>query len=99
MSDTNTLLVPAHAQRLSGLSERSNGDGRSRATVTHAMATGDIRLGRIRRSERQFLCRAWNPWGISEDKAGTPMTCRECAKILKRNGLDVSATQNGAKQC
>ena len=89
LSDAKALLVPVHARRPGGLSERSNGDGCKHATVAHAMATGDIRLGRIRHSKWQFLCRIWNPWEVSEDKAGTPVTCPRCVEILKRNGLEM----------
>ena len=89
MKDVTVNLVPAHARRLSGPDERSNGDGQSWATIVHVMATDDVRIGRIRRSKYQFLCRIWHPWDISEHKAGTPITCPKCAEILKRSRLEM----------
>jgi hypothetical protein len=41
------MFVPAEAQRLSGLTEHSDGTGRTRATVTHARCLMDVKIGPI----------------------------------------------------
>lgn len=82
---------------LSGLTERSLGDGRNRATVEHIYLFEPIVRGRLRRNAGDFLCstRGQNgkQWSGRQqerffDGDGTPyqpkVTCSKCIEIARR---------------
>ena len=87
---------------VSGLSERSWGDGRSRSTVEHVLLLEDFQAGRLKRSRGSFLCNAtagkFNTYldfgdaGVrftdGDGQAYRPaVTCKACLKVLERLGL------------
>lgn len=82
---------------LSGLSETSWGDGRSKATVEHVYLLEDLEVGRLKRRAGDFLCttasgtngKRWSSTvaqGLDGD--GTPfqpkVTCKACLAHAKR---------------
>lgn len=83
---------------LSGLSEKSWGDGRSRATVEHIYLLESLQAGRLTRKEGDFLCtsasgtngRRWSSKIVERchDGEGTPyrpkVTCRACLAHAER---------------
>lgn len=83
---------------LSGLSERSNGDGRSKATVEHIYLLDDLVEGRLRRRSGDFLFTAvagghgkrWSDSVVerAHDGADTPyqpkVTCKACLRLADR---------------
>jgi hypothetical protein len=91
--------VPGVKDVLSGLSANSWGDGRSRATVEHVFLLEDLHVGRLKRSEHDFLCGNSNArWGagwrepIEEFQDGDgnlyqpKVTCKTCLAIAERLG-------------
>jgi len=82
---------------LSGLSSRSNGDGRNRATVEHILLQEDLKVGRLHRKAGDFLCTqpsgnngkqyATQPAEHRHDGEGQPfrpkVTCRKCLALAK----------------
>ncbi len=94
---------------LSGLSENSWGDGRSKATVEHIYLLEDFEAGRIKRRKGDFLCTSANGsngkrWSTTVERAhdgsGAPyqpkVTCKACLKLAERWLVDVT-TDNGQK--
>ena len=81
---------------LSGLSERSNGTGTYKNTVTHVLLKENLREGRLRREKGDFLCgqkskaQYWfdKDEDIAIDPNGNPynrkITCKQCLKIMER---------------
>lgn len=83
---------------LSGLSERSNGDGYNRATVEHIVLEQDLVVGRLKRSKGDFLCtsasrdngKSWSgatSSAISDGQGGTyapKVSCKACLKLAQR---------------
>ena len=84
---------------LSGLSERSNGNGCFKNTVQHIELLADLKAGRLQRSKNDFLCttksgsngHSWSDgnFGITyKDGDGntyTPRpTCRQCLKLIEK---------------
>lgn len=71
---------------LSGLSESSNGDGRNKKTVMHIRLLENFKMGRLKRSESDFLCgRNGKNWsGQADEKHDERVTCKECLKIADR---------------
>lgn len=83
---------------LSGLSETSCGDGRSKATVEHIYLLEPLEAGRLKRKEGDFLCTAANGtngkrWSSKivercHDGEGTPyqpkVTCKACLATAER---------------
>ncbi len=83
---------------LSGLSERSWGDGRSKATVEHIYLLEPLLDGRLTRLAGDFLCTAaagtngkrWSTKVVERchDGEGTPyqpkVTCKACLALAKR---------------
>lgn len=82
---------------LSGLSERSWGDGRSRSTVDHILLTEGFEQGKLRRSAGDFLCSSsalgnGKRWLGAESQATDGegnrymprVTCRVCLKLAER---------------
>ncbi len=76
---------------LSGLSERSSGNGCNKATVRHIVLLEDFTDGKLKRNSGQFLCS--QPTGIVkhfDDREGAlvepqeRITCRECLRKIKR---------------
>jgi hypothetical protein len=75
---------PATAVRVSGLSARSWGDGRSRASVVHLQLVTAWSHGRIQRSEGSWLCHQRVPWDRSPQAITTAITCPACLRQLAR---------------
>lgn len=83
---------------LSGLSENSWGDGRSKATVEHIYLLEPLEAGRLARKEGDFLCTAasgtngkrWSSKLVERchDGEGTPyqpkVTCKACLALAQR---------------
>lgn len=76
--------------RLSGLSARSQGDGRSRVTVEHLRVLDPFTAGRLSRQAGDFLCtaargsngRQWvEPPTVSDPPA---VTCPQCLALMAR---------------
>lgn len=81
---------------LSGLSEKSWGDGRNRATVQHILLLDDYQAGRLKRRAYDFLCTSASGsngknWTDNKreswvDLEGVeyvaPITCKACLKIV-----------------
>jgi hypothetical protein len=71
---------------VSGLSERSNGDGMNRATVTHLVTLDDISKGRLHRKADDLLCGKNDGWWVTIDEkpglCGDP--CKGCVKNLEK---------------
>lgn len=91
-NDTLRLPVKWHPDIkdvLSGLTEHSNGDGRSRATVVHIRLSEDLKEGRLRRSAGDMLCtsssqnngRHW--YGHSYEERGR-ISCARCLALAKK---------------
>lgn len=74
---------------LSGLSEKSDGSGRNRATVLHIRLREDLQDGRLRRSAGDMLCtsgsknngRQW--YGHAYEESGR-VTCARCLALAKK---------------
>jgi hypothetical protein len=74
---------------LSGLSEKSDGSGRNRATVLHIRLREDLTDGRLRRSAGDMLCtsgsknngRQW--YGHPYEESGR-VTCARCLALAKK---------------
>lgn len=83
---------------LSGLSERSQGQGRNKATVHHVFLLEPLSAGRIARKAHDFLCtaagdtngKAWSGRTLEThcDGDGEPyqpkVTCKACLKLARR---------------
>lgn len=82
---------------LSGLSERSWGDGRSKATVEHIYLLEDLQAARLKRRKGDFLCTAASGtngkrWSAVVDRAHDgggnayppKVTCQACLRIAQR---------------
>lgn len=79
---------------LSGLSERSNGDGRSKATVIHVLLEEALTAGRLVRPSGAFLCssagtkqaRNWTGQRFEDaaDTGSVRVTCKKCLEIASR---------------
>lgn len=83
---------------LSGLSEKSMGDGRGKRTVQHIRVLEDLDSGRITRKSGDMLCtteagsngKQWssNPEAIAYDGDGRAyqprITCKQCLRIASR---------------
>jgi hypothetical protein len=83
---------------LSGLSESSWGDGRSKATVQHILVAENIDEGRLKRKARDLLCtpprgsngKRWSAqsdetyWVDGDGKRFAPaVTCKQCLKVAE----------------
>ena len=88
---------------LSGLSERSSGDGCYKNTVAHLELLADLNAGRLKRNKNDLLCtsksgsngHSWSGgnFGITyKDGDGAEYmpqpTCKQCLKLLKRFGQE-----------
>lgn len=84
-------------ERLSGLSESSNGDGWGRNTVCHVFTHEAVAFGRLKRSPHQFLCSPVRAQGganwsdslgrdtyTNDDGVRPVPTCKQCLAILAR---------------
>ena len=82
---------------LSGLSEKSDGTGMMKSTVEHVFLLGDLNVGRLKRSEGDFLCgnskskwgaRYSDPRSLAVDGDGSTyapkVTCKACLAIIER---------------
>jgi len=83
---------------LSGLSERSWGDGRNRATVNHVYLLEPLNSSRLKRNAGDFLCTAsgdtngkdWSGKMLETRSDGNgesyqpKVTCKACLKLAKR---------------
>lgn len=89
-----TLFAPpfawrlGHRQVLSGLRERSYGDGRNRASVEHIMFSEDFSSGRLSRKAGDLLCTSapasfGNVFNSPGDDCGKP-TCKSCLEMAAR---------------
>lgn len=81
---------------LSGLSERSAGNGCSKATVRHIVLLEDLTDRKLRRKSGQFLCS--QPTGIVKhfddresalDEIQERITCRECLRKLEKHKSNI----------
>lgn len=79
-------IVPGRALVLSGLSAQSWGDGRTRRSVIHAVATAPLQCGRLTRQPGQLLCTTRRYWDIAElpELPRTAITCRRCRALVTR---------------
>lgn len=87
-----------HKSVLSGLSERSLGNGRNKASVEHILLKEDLNAGRLQRKAGSFLCTTAS--GSNGQRYGTPessliydehgpayppkITCTSCLKAAAR---------------
>lgn len=96
---------------LSGLSERSNGDGRSKSTVNHIYLKEDFEFGRIKRKSTDLLCTSpsgtnGKRWAQQSEEAACfdgdgnrytpPVTCKQCLKIVE-NVMSQTASKEAAQ--
>lgn len=90
----NSLALPVKWQSgikdvLSGLSEKSMGDGRNRATVNHILLLEDLHVGRLHRVAGDFLCTS-NAQSNGKNWSGQPgepsgrITCARCLELAKK---------------
>lgn len=80
---------PQHKPVLSGLSERSSGDGMNRRSVHHVYLEESLSYGRLTRSKGSFLCapstgRHFNDCISGEGDLDLKVSCAACIKIAKR---------------
>lgn len=75
---------PATAVRVTGLSARSWGDGRSRASVVHLQLVTAWSSGRLQRTAGSWLCHQQVPWDRSPQSITTAITCPACLRHLAR---------------
>jgi len=73
---------------LSGLSEKSNGDGRNVATVQHILLSEDLHAGRLHRNAGDFLCSSntaknGKRWSTQVSELGK-ITCKQCLLLAER---------------
>lgn len=90
LSDFDGDCTAAIKMRLSGLSDRSLGNGTDRHTVIHAIAIAQISKGRFLRQPRQFLCttKGAKEYGVGA-AVGCQVDCQPCKDIIQRHGLSV----------
>jgi hypothetical protein len=74
---------------LSGLSERSDGSGRSRATVNHILLHEDLQVGRLRRVAGDFLCTSGagsngKNWADQRGEQTGRVTCTRCLALAQK---------------
>lgn len=73
---------------LSGLTEKSNGDGHNARTVYHVLLEEALSSGRLRRNAGDFLCtsnsgsngKAWS----NQKAEGKKVTCKACLSLAKK---------------
>jgi hypothetical protein len=101
--------VPGIKDVLSGLSERSVGDGRNRATVEHILLLEPLQDGRLKRAAGDFLCssnprmngKRWSgqPGSVAFDEDGgafaPAVSCEHCLRLALR-WTDAAATSRWA---
>ncbi len=89
---------------LSGLTERSNGDGYNKATVHHILLTEDLEAGRLKRRAGDFLCTSKSgsngkDWSNQREAySGAKVTCKHYLEIAGRfmdNKPQVSSCECG----
>lgn len=90
LSDFDGDYTTAIKMRLSGLSDRSLGNGTDRRTVIHAIAIAQISKGRFLRQPRQFLCttKGAKEYGVGA-AVGCQVDCQPCKDIIQWHGLSV----------
>jgi hypothetical protein len=74
---------------LSGLTEKSDGSGRNRATVNHIRLLEDLHDGRLRRKAGDFLCTSASQtnglnWSNQPYEPGGRVTCARCLALAKK---------------
>lgn len=79
---------------LSGLSEKSWGDGSFKKTVQHILLLEDLSDGRLKRSANDFLCgfsgkhyterQSWLKEEGTGERIPAKITCRACLKVAER---------------
>lgn len=96
--------TPGIKDVLSGLSEKSAGDGWNARTVVHMFLKGDLHEGRLRRQAGDFLCtgaggsngKQWSaqPEQTWKDSEGSmvqaKVTCQSCLRLAERWKAEVS---------
>ena len=88
---------PGVKEVISGLSASSWGDGRNRTSVEHIYLLEDMRVGRFKRKEGDFLCAnskaGWNAgwadprseWVDGDGQLYKPkITCKACLSIVNQ---------------
>ena len=90
LSDFTGDYTSAIKMRLSGLSEKSAGNGVDKRTVIHAIAITQISKSRFTRQPRQFLCttKGAKEYGVGE-RVGDKVDCQRCKSIIQLHGLSV----------
>jgi len=72
---------------LSGLSAKSNGTGRNKATVEHILLLENMKVGRLKRGAGDFLCSNSRAiWGAGYTDMTSMVTCKACLAIAERLG-------------
>jgi hypothetical protein len=93
-----TLRVPVrwtsgYEAVLSGLTERSSGDGQFKRTVYHIVLLEPLAEGRLRRGAGDYLCgyrgKRWIDALDRRDGEADRITCRACLRIATRMGARV----------
>lgn len=96
LDDFPEHVAPVQVLNLSGLSERSHGNGRKRNTVIHAICIKPIQSGRLQRRTNEFLCglkRGRKSFGYRE-AISSDVDCPRCAATIQRHGLSVCRDQS-----
>jgi hypothetical protein len=67
-------------QVLSGLSERSDGNGMKRNSVEHILLLEDFKKGRLSRKKHDYLCspKKVSNWSIRDRYEKSEVTCKSC---------------------
>jgi len=73
---------------LSGLSERSDGSGRNRATVNHILLQAELQSGRLSRAAGDLLCTSatgtnGKNWSAQRAERAGRVTCARCLALTK----------------
>lgn len=75
---------------LSGLTERSMGNGCNRATVYHIRLREDISQGRLKRKDDEYLCSQqtgnayYNNSSVDINELQDVVTCKQCLKMIEK---------------
>lgn len=78
----------AYKMRLSGLSEKSAGNGCDRRTVLHAIAIKPLSKSRLSRQPYQFICGTKGAKEYGRSSAiGCEVCCPKCRELIERHNL------------
>jgi hypothetical protein len=94
LNDFTGDYAVAYKMRLSGLSERSAGNGCDRRTALHAIAINSINKGKFSRQPYQFICGAKGAKEYGRSSAiGYEVSCPKCKEIIERHNLSACSNK------